>query len=67
VCVSTVIHLLFTQLYFSSNLTIPRPSNEIPQIAAPSGSGLTLKLILKSKKGKPMEPSKVLTAWCVFL
>lgn len=45
-----------------SNLAIPPPSNQIPQTVAPSGSGSTS----KSKKGKPMEPSKALTARNLF-
>ena len=47
--------------FFSSSLTIPTPSNQVPQTVAPSGSGSTS----RSKKAKPIEPSKVLTAQCV--
>lgn len=64
-CTYFDLHLFAFQsiLLFSLNLTIPPPSEEVPQTVAPSESGSTS----KSKKGKLMEPSKALTARYVFL
>lgn len=47
----------FVFFSFSSSLTIPAPSTEVPQIAVPSGGAPAP----KSKKGRVMVPTEALT------